>query len=311
MTISGAPSGPEQLGQEPGGALAVRADHDPVRVHEVEHRRAFAQELRVGRDVELDLGGEPLADDPLDEPGGADRNGALVDDDLVVADVLRDVDGRLLDVRQVRAPVFGRRGRHADEDELRLRATPSPRSVVNRSRPASRPRWTTSSRPGSWIGIWPPAQLLDLLRDDVDAGHFVTEVGEAGAGDETDVPGAHDRDLHARSPTRSRQYSKVSHKRLLEWDARLPSGRFSELGRVRLKHEHVGGTHARRDLDAISIGTFAIPMSMSATSAIFHARPGADVVDVARLAAFEREPVRLDDVAHVAEVALGIEVARR
>jgi len=40
-----------QLAQQSGGALAVGADHDAVGFHEVFHRRALLEELRVGRHV--------------------------------------------------------------------------------------------------------------------------------------------------------------------------------------------------------------------------------------------------------------------
>src|SRR5439155_24310862 len=148
---------------------------------------------------------DPFTDDPLDKPGRADRHRALVDDHLVVADVRRDVDGGAFHVRQVRAPVLGGGRRHADEHKLR-----GADALAEVGRELQPPRLQPALHHFLEArlvdGNLTAAQLFDLVGDDVDADDVVTEVREARAGDQTDVPGSHQADLHVGiAYTRSRQ----------------------------------------------------------------------------------------------------------
>ncbi len=99
------------------GALAVRAEDDAVRLHEIGHGRTFAEELGVRDDVELGIRGVAL-DRLGDLFPGFHRNGRLVDHDLVALDARGDFPGHLLDELQVHRPVWIRWGRHRDEDDL-------------------------------------------------------------------------------------------------------------------------------------------------------------------------------------------------
>ena len=74
-------------------------------------------------------------------------------------------------------------GRRADCDEAGLRAYSSrgARSVVNESRPAAALRTTISCKPGSWIGMPPRFEQVDLVLIDVEAADVVADIRETGA----------------------------------------------------------------------------------------------------------------------------------
>ena len=100
-----------------GAARVLGADHDAIGLHEILDRGALLQEFGVADDAERVRRLAP--DDRPDLLGGADRDGALVDDDLVAvhrpADVLRDPEHVLQIGRSVLAL------RRADRDEHDLR----------------------------------------------------------------------------------------------------------------------------------------------------------------------------------------------
>ena len=52
--------------------------------------------------------------------------------------------------------------------------------------------WTSSGRPGSWIGHLAARERLDLLRHDVARPDLVPELGEAGGRHESDLADADD-----------------------------------------------------------------------------------------------------------------------
>ena len=124
----------------------LRADDDAIGLHEVLDRRALLQELRVADDAERMRG--LLADDLAHLLAGADRHGALVDDDLVAVHRLGDVAGDAEHVREIGRPVLALRRADGDEDDRGSR-TALVRLVVKVRRPSWRLRRTSSSRPGS------------------------------------------------------------------------------------------------------------------------------------------------------------------
>ena len=79
---------PVELAHHLPRAVALGADDDAVGAHEIVDRRALAQELRIGDDVEVGLR-VGLADDARDLAAGADRHRRLGDDDGVARERVR------------------------------------------------------------------------------------------------------------------------------------------------------------------------------------------------------------------------------
>jgi hypothetical protein len=123
-------------------------------VHEVVDGGALLEELRVGDDDERLLG--VLGDDASDALGGADRDGALVDDDR------RGARG----CRPISAAAWNRKERSAALSEPSV-GVPTARKmmspwaaasallVVKRRRPAAMLCSTSGWRPGSKMGSLP------------------------------------------------------------------------------------------------------------------------------------------------------------
>ena len=148
----------------------IGADHDPVGLHEVGHRRALLEELGTG-DV-----GEPgqVAADRLAGPG---RDRALHDQHVVAA--LRQLLDHGADPREVGVAGVGRRRVDADEEQPG-RPSSSDMSVVKVRRSAL--RRTRSARPGSWIVTSPRASESTFSWRMSRAIDRVAELGEAGGG---------------------------------------------------------------------------------------------------------------------------------
>ena len=87
--VAGAHERLVELRHDGQGVLAVAADDDAVGLLEVLDRGAFLEELRVGDDVERMW--RAGANDLPDARGGADRHGALVDDDPVAIHRVADL----------------------------------------------------------------------------------------------------------------------------------------------------------------------------------------------------------------------------
>jgi len=173
----------------------VPTEHDAVRVEAVADGGAFAQEFGVADHevavVVLGVGG--VLDDAGDPVTGADRDGALVDDDLHLAvEVRGDVTRGALDVPEVRAAV--RQGRRADADEDHVRVRDGAGVIA---------------RPGEAFGVLrehgvearlvdgqvPAFELLDLACVHVQPGDLMAELGEHDGSSESDVTGADDCDV--------------------------------------------------------------------------------------------------------------------
>jgi hypothetical protein len=136
-----------------------------------------------------------LADRLRHRRRGADRHRALVDDDAVAVHGAADLPRRRQDVLDVGRAVLA--WRRADGDELDAAV---PRRLGGVGREAQPPGGGIADdelRETGLVDRDPAlAESRDLLRVDVEADDVVAEVGEARAGDQADVAGADDADLH-------------------------------------------------------------------------------------------------------------------
>src|SRR5262249_13805901 len=106
------------LGQQFAGAFAVGADNDAVRIKEVSHGGAFAQEFRIGDHVKQ-VGRRAVQKHDLANPTvGVNRHGALLNYDLVAVNGAGNALGHGLHVRQVSITVLFRRLAYSNENEL-------------------------------------------------------------------------------------------------------------------------------------------------------------------------------------------------
>ena len=140
------------------------------------------------------------ADDVADLDGGADRHGALVDDDLVAVHRAGDLAGDAKHVLQVGGAVLAGRRADGDEDDLRLRGRRAPeRGREGQALLALVPP-DHLLEPGLVDGDLAPLQHPDLGRVLVDADDLVAVLGEAGAGNQPDVSAPNHRYLHSPVP---------------------------------------------------------------------------------------------------------------
>jgi hypothetical protein len=173
------------------------ADDDAVGTHEVLHRGALLEELRVGDDAEFGLQAarrQFLGNRRPHPVGGADRHGRLVHNRPVAVHVAADVARRRDDVLQVgRAVLVGRR---ADRDELQQAVPDAFGDVGGEAQAAGgaiarhhllQARLVDRQAAG--------VEDADFLRVEVQAQHVVAHFRKAGAADEADVAGADDCDL--------------------------------------------------------------------------------------------------------------------
>jgi len=184
-----------------GGLVAGGANHHAVRLHEVVHRSALAQELGIRDHVHLLFFFEPpLRHRPLDSIGRADGNGALVYDDAVArvvlgSDQVGHIPRSLHHVREIRRPVVAWRGGQRHEDDLRR--LDGLRQVGGEVQP------TLPAVPGEVVlqvrlvdGQLPIPELLYLLLVYVHTGHLIAHFGKASATHKPDVPGSDNCDVH-------------------------------------------------------------------------------------------------------------------
>ena len=178
-------------------ALALRSDHHAVRPHEVTDGAAFAQELGVGGDIELQVRPH-FADDLGDPPPGTHRDRGLGHDHRVALQRPGDLLGGGVHIGQVGMPVAAARGRpHGDEH--RLGSGDGCGDIVAERQPAGRHVLGDQPlQPRLEDRQAPVAQRRQLHRIGLDHGDVVAELGEAGAGHEADIPAADHRKMHLR-----------------------------------------------------------------------------------------------------------------
>ena len=186
---------PVELAHHLAGPLAAGADHHPVRPHEINDRRAFAQELRVRGDVEF---GRRIGrlDAARHLAAGAHRHRRLGDDDGIAGERLGDLLRRGEDVAEIGMAVAAP-ARRADGDEYRIRPRRGRRQVGAEGEPAG-PHVAVDQRlePGLVDRHLAAPQPLDLGLVLVDAGDLDAELGEAGAGHQPDIAAADHHDAH-------------------------------------------------------------------------------------------------------------------
>jgi hypothetical protein len=179
-----------------GRLLGRAADHDAVRVQEVVHRAALAQELRVADD-----GHVGAAEDLQRGGGGADRDRRLVDHDAAgwqqVAYLVGDGPHR----REVGRPARAHRRGHAEVDDLGREVVPSAGArhrgggTDDESQPSRRHALLDQVGQPRLHDVDPPgAQPLDLRGVDVGAHHVMPEGGQTRPGGEAHVTGPDDGD---------------------------------------------------------------------------------------------------------------------
>jgi hypothetical protein len=203
--------GQVELAHERQGALAlgrgVHAEHDAVGAHEVVDGGALLEEFGVGDDGEgqvLATRGQLCGDGGAHLVGGADGYGGFVHHDLEAGHVAADVARGGQHVFQVGAAVFVRRG--ADGDELDVAEGHGLRRVGGEAQAAGfNVGLDQFAQAGLVDGHAAVVEDGDLGGVDVEAADAVAEVGQTGAGDEADVAGADDGDVHGKKTERSEE----------------------------------------------------------------------------------------------------------
>jgi UDP-glucose-4-epimerase GalE len=125
------------------------AQHDPrhpVGAHEIGNRRALAQKLRVGGDLDPALG-PVAAQDRRNLVPGADRHGRLGHHHCRAAQRPADRLGRGKHIRQIGMPVAASRRLPTAMNTASAPTTAAARSFVNKSRPAATLAATSAASP--------------------------------------------------------------------------------------------------------------------------------------------------------------------
>ena len=178
-----------QLPEPVGRLLRARSHDDPIGPHAVIDGSALLQEFGIGDDFDrerLAAGRQPLANDAVDLFGGTHRHRGLVGHDHGSADVVTDGLGHLENVLEVRAAVLVRGRAHGNEDHFgigkRLRR-------IGGEMQASTVNIVTNHRlePGLVDRDTAFIEAIDLVGVDVHAGDVMTDLGQAGARDQSDV----------------------------------------------------------------------------------------------------------------------------
>ena len=178
-------------------ALAVAADDDPVRLHEVGDRASFAQELRVADHVEFGPGLVVAPDRIRDLFAGSHGDGAFIHDDAVLAGFEDggDFAGDFFDVGQVHAAVG--LGRGGDGDEHDLRVVHPLLGARRKLQPLRGDVLVDQLFEARFVdGDFAGEQRVHLALVVVHADDVVADFREAGTRDKTDITGTNDADFH-------------------------------------------------------------------------------------------------------------------
>jgi len=187
-------------------ALGIGANHNTRRLREILDGGAFLEEFRIGADVEFNAGatlGQCCPHGGPDLVGGAHRHRGLVDHNLVAIHMGSDSPSHREHILEIRRAVLIRRGTH--RDKLDLAKGNRRRRIGSEMQPALGDialhhgfkarlidRDHTIFKPGDFAGV-------DIHTDDV-----MADIGQTGTGDQTDVAGTKDSDIHKDPLAKSR-----------------------------------------------------------------------------------------------------------
>ncbi|MCY1436327.1 hypothetical protein D9M71_524460 [compost metagenome] len=194
-----AAEGRVELGELAAGHFVVAADDDAVGTGAVVDGAAFLEKLGVGNHAHLQVFlaqlDQGLVRHVQYAGGGADRYGGLDHQGAVGLHVAHDLPRHAEHMAQIGRAVVIRRRAHRDEDQLPMghriaglgaeRQSPFAQVVVDQG--------GESRFLDRWHGF---LQLLDLFLVDIDAQDSMTDVGQGGGLDKTDITGPEYADIH-------------------------------------------------------------------------------------------------------------------
>ena len=171
-------------------------------MEEVLDRGAFAQELWVGGDVDLEVRAL-VAEQALQLAAGADGDGGFGDDQRPLLQMGRDLLGGGEDIGEVGMAVAAAGG-CADGDEDGFGVAHGLGQARREGEPAAGMVALDQGLEAGLVDRDPAlAEHGDLALVLVDADHVEPELGKAGAGDEPDIARADHRDSHGRELLRT------------------------------------------------------------------------------------------------------------
>ena len=202
--------------QFPHGGFRTRtanADHNAIGLHQVIHRKAFAEELRIANHIKLHLRLAVPANGLGDLLGGLHWHRALVDDDPIAGEVGGDFPSDRFDEAQVYGAVILRRRGHCDENHFRpfhaFRGGPGKVESAGGDIAANQVFQT-----GLVNGNPTRPEHFDLFGVVVDAKDLVSHLSEASAGHQAHVTRTNDCDFHEeRAETGSARGCRLKNKR--------------------------------------------------------------------------------------------------
>ncbi len=186
---------PVETAQHIAGALGFGADDYPVGLQEITDRRPFAQEFRIGGDIERNT--RTAAGNLVHQPARrSHRNRQLGDDDLVAIERGSDFVGGLVNESEVGGIIATPR-RRADGNHHHIRTGNSRGQLGGKAQAADIAIGAHHVlEPGLVNRHSTLLQLKDAVDVVVDAGHVIAELGKAGARYQSHVTGADDGNFH-------------------------------------------------------------------------------------------------------------------
>src|ERR1700726_2137682 len=156
-------------------------------MHEVVDGTTLPKEFRVADHIKFDSGLVVSPNCLSDFFARLDGHGALVDDHSVLFEDFCNLTRDPLDVGQIDTAIGLRRRRHRDKDNLRMIDTIS--DAVRKSQSMSRNVAINNFFEAGFVnGDVSALETFDLFLVIVDADNSVTDIGEASASHQTDIP---------------------------------------------------------------------------------------------------------------------------
>src|SRR5450432_3697243 len=185
------------LFHEVNGVFALCANHDAVRLHQVGDRAAFAQELRIAHDIKFSAVPVIALDRLANLFAGFDWHCALVHDHAIACHDAGNLPRDLFDKAEIDAAVRLLRSRHGDKDNLRV--LDAVLNAAGKTKPVCRNISLNDFFQSGFVdGHLARLKRFYLSRIVIDADDVVSDVGKAGPGDETDITGADDGNIHGK-----------------------------------------------------------------------------------------------------------------